>query len=83
MKVTRVERLHQNSLSRGRIHPVTLIPLHRFKEPIRGRRFSIRDNIDNAMRQQVTRFANAHSIQRLPHSCQRVMTVEGDDIESL
>ncbi|GFU68007.1 uncharacterized protein TNCV_2823501 [Trichonephila clavipes] len=55
-----------------------LIP--KIKEPIRGRRFVIPEDIANAVRQQVTRFthgaanAEADGIQCLPHSWQRVVT---------
>ncbi|GFV42616.1 hypothetical protein TNCV_1924381 [Trichonephila clavipes] len=58
-------------------------------EPIRGRRFTTQEGIDNAMREQVTRFtygtANAETdgIQRLPHHLQRVVIVAGDCFEGL
>ncbi len=50
---------------------------------------STREDIANAVRQQVTRFrhgaANAETdgIQRLPHSWQRVVTAAGDYFEGL
>ncbi|GFX86897.1 uncharacterized protein TNCV_2124441 [Trichonephila clavipes] len=58
-----------------------LIP--KTKETIRGRRFATRENIANAVRQQVTRFTHdaanteVDGIQCLPHRCQRVVTVVG------
>ncbi|GFX62503.1 uncharacterized protein TNCV_413451 [Trichonephila clavipes] len=64
-----------------------LIP--KIKEPIRGRRFATREDIANAVRQQVTRFTHdavnteADGIQYLPHRWQRVVTVAGDYIEGL
>lgn len=64
-----------------------LIP--KIKEPLRGRRFATREDIANAVRQQVTRFthgaanAEADGIQRLPHRWQRVVTVAGDYFEGL
>ncbi|GFW37481.1 uncharacterized protein TNCV_860881 [Trichonephila clavipes] len=56
----------------------------KIKELILGRRFVTREDIANAVRQQVTRFtlgaanAEADSIQRLPHRWQRVVTIAGD-----
>ncbi|GFX18392.1 uncharacterized protein TNCV_4306931 [Trichonephila clavipes] len=64
-----------------------LIP--KIKELIRGRRFATREDIANAVRQQVTQFthdaanAEADGIQYLPHRWQRVVTVAGDYIEGL
>ncbi|GFV89094.1 uncharacterized protein TNCV_4912931 [Trichonephila clavipes] len=64
-----------------------LIP--KIKELIRGRWFATREDIANAMRQQVTRLTygvpNAESggIQCLPHRWQRVVIVAGDYIEGL
>ncbi|GFS99759.1 hypothetical protein TNCV_1095691 [Trichonephila clavipes] len=66
------------------VEPVCAI----IKEPIRGRRFATRENIANAVRQQVTRFthgaANAETdgIQRLQHRWHRVV-IAGDYIERL
>ncbi|GFU75734.1 uncharacterized protein TNCV_1651941 [Trichonephila clavipes] len=57
------------------------------KERIRSRWFATREDIANAVLQQVTRLthgaANAETdgIQRLPHRWQRVVTVAGDYIE--
>ncbi|GFY34859.1 uncharacterized protein TNCV_154321 [Trichonephila clavipes] len=59
------------------------------KEPIRGRRFATREDLANAVCQQVTQFthgaanAEADGIQRLPHRWQRGVTVAGDYIEHL
>ncbi|GFV61391.1 uncharacterized protein TNCV_446071 [Trichonephila clavipes] len=61
-----------------------LIP--KIKESIRGGRFATREDIANAVRQQVTRFthgaanAEADGIKRFPHLWQRVATVAGDYI---
>ncbi|GFW88150.1 uncharacterized protein TNCV_218221 [Trichonephila clavipes] len=66
---------------------IDLIP--KIKEPILARRFATREDIANAVRQQVTRFtddvtnAEADGIQRLPHRWQRVVTVAGNYIEDL
>ncbi|GFU98631.1 integrase catalytic domain-containing protein [Trichonephila clavipes] len=59
------------------------------REPIRGRRFSTREDIVNAVSQQVTRFtqgaanAEAGGIQRLLDRWQRVVIAAGDYIEGL
>ncbi len=51
--------------------------------------FATREDIANAVRQQVTRFRHgaanveADGIQRLPHSWQRVAAVAGDYFEGL
>ncbi|GFT18036.1 uncharacterized protein TNCV_4837771 [Trichonephila clavipes] len=64
-----------------------LIP--KINELIRGRRFSTREDIANALPQQVTRFthdaANAEGdgIQCFPHHWQRVVIVAGGYIEGL
>ncbi|GFV40873.1 uncharacterized protein TNCV_1637571 [Trichonephila clavipes] len=64
-----------------------LIP--KIKEPIHGKRFVTREDIANALRQQVTQFthgaANAEvdGIQCLPHHWQHMMTVTRDYIEGL
>ncbi|PSN54341.1 hypothetical protein C0J52_16039 [Blattella germanica] len=52
--------------------------IHKIKETQRGRRFGTREDIANAVRQQMTRFthgaanAEADDIQRLQHRWQRV-----------
>ncbi|GFU69070.1 uncharacterized protein TNCV_4457971 [Trichonephila clavipes] len=62
------------------------LPYHS-AEPIRGRRLATREDIANAVREQVTQFthdsvnAEADGIQCLPHCWQRVVTVAGDYIE--
>ncbi|GFS59975.1 uncharacterized protein TNCV_3957671 [Trichonephila clavipes] len=54
------------------------------KKPIRFKRFATREDIANAVRQQVTLFthsaanAEADGIQCLPHRWQRVVSVAGD-----
>ncbi|GFU48198.1 uncharacterized protein TNCV_4626241 [Trichonephila clavipes] len=61
----------------------------KISEPIRVRRFATREDIVNAVRQQVTRFthdavnAEADGIQCLPHRWQRVVIAAGDYIEGL
>ncbi|PRD24016.1 UNVERIFIED_CONTAM: hypothetical protein NCL1_44877 [Trichonephila clavipes] len=58
-------------------------------EPIRGRWFATREDITNAVRQQVSRFpygaanAEAGGIQHLPLRWQRAMIVAEDYIEDL
>ncbi|GFW65576.1 uncharacterized protein TNCV_3549991 [Trichonephila clavipes] len=91
MEVTRVEQRAYIKIAvlQGRNSPCDFDLIPKIKEPIRGRRFATREDIPNAVRQQVTRFthgvANAEvvGIQRLPHRWQRVMTVAGDYIEGL
>ncbi|GFX68199.1 uncharacterized protein TNCV_1807551 [Trichonephila clavipes] len=64
-----------------------LIPKN--KEPIRDWWFAAREDIANAVRQQVTQFthdaanAEADGIQCLPHRWQHAVTVAGDYIEGL
>ncbi|GFY05568.1 uncharacterized protein TNCV_4370771 [Trichonephila clavipes] len=91
MEVTRVEQRAYIKIAvrqgRNSLGDFDLIP--KIKEPIRGRRFATREDIANAVRQQVTRFthgaasAEADGIQRLPHRWQCVVTVAGDYIEGL
>ncbi|GFT86763.1 mariner Mos1 transposase [Trichonephila clavipes] len=58
-------------------------------EPISGRRFATREDIADAVRQQVTQFthgaanAEVEGIQCLPHRWQRGVTTAGDYIEDL
>ncbi|GFW82307.1 uncharacterized protein TNCV_3817881 [Trichonephila clavipes] len=91
MEATRIEQrayikiaVHQG---RNSFCDFDLIP--KIKEPIRGMRFATREDIANAVHQQVTQFtygaanAEADGIQRLPHRWQRVVTVAGDYIEGL
>ncbi|GFX61365.1 uncharacterized protein TNCV_4894091 [Trichonephila clavipes] len=58
-------------------------------EPIRGRRFATRQDTANAVREQVTRFthdaanAEADGIQCLSYHWQHVVTVAGEDRESV
>ncbi|GFT14457.1 uncharacterized protein TNCV_4004271 [Trichonephila clavipes] len=71
------------------ISPCDLHLSPKIKEPMRGRRFATREDIANAMHQQVTLFTHgaanteADSIQCLPHCWHRVVTVAGDYIEGL
>ncbi|PRD28601.1 UNVERIFIED_CONTAM: hypothetical protein NCL1_31875 [Trichonephila clavipes] len=64
-----------------------LIP--KIKEPIHDRWFATREEIANAVRQQVTRFphdatnAEADGIPCLPYSRQNVVKVAGDYIKGL
>ncbi|GFY35755.1 uncharacterized protein TNCV_4841321 [Trichonephila clavipes] len=86
MEVTRVQQHAYIKIAvrqgRNLLCDFDLIP--KIKEPIRGRWFTTREDIANAVRQQVTRFthgaenAEADDIQRLPHRWQRVVTVAGD-----
>ncbi|GFY33462.1 uncharacterized protein TNCV_2227311 [Trichonephila clavipes] len=91
MEVTRVEQRDNIKLAvlRGKNSPRDFDLIPTIKEPIRGRWFTIRADIANAVSQQVIRFthgagnAEADGIQRLPHRWQRVMTVARDFIEGL
>ncbi|GFU73386.1 histone-lysine N-methyltransferase SETMAR [Trichonephila clavipes] len=71
------------------ISPYDFDLISKIKEPIRGRWFATREDITNAVRQQVTRLthaaanAEADGIQRLPHRWQRVVTIAGDCFEGL
>ncbi|GFX02686.1 uncharacterized protein TNCV_2011301 [Trichonephila clavipes] len=91
VEVTRVEQRAYIKISflQGRSSPCDFDLTSKIKEPIRGKRFATREEIANAVCQQVTQFthgaANAESdgIQRLLHLWQRVVTVSGVYIESL
>ncbi|GFW14907.1 uncharacterized protein TNCV_1563691 [Trichonephila clavipes] len=75
METTRVEKRSyiKTAVIQGRNSPCDFDLIPKIKKPVRGRRFTTRQDIDNAMRQQVTRFTNdaanaeADGIQRLPH----------------
>ncbi|GFS92737.1 uncharacterized protein TNCV_1161551 [Trichonephila clavipes] len=74
---------------RGRNSPCDFDLIPKIKEPMRGRWFATREDIANAVRQQVIRFTHgtanteADGIQLLPHRWQRVVTVTGDYVEGL
>ncbi|GFW21584.1 uncharacterized protein TNCV_4280991 [Trichonephila clavipes] len=86
MEVTRVEQRSYIKIAvlKGRNSACDFDLIPKIKEPIHGRWFAAREDIANAMHQQVTRFthgaanAEADGIQRLPHRWQRVVTVAGD-----
>ncbi|GFX01960.1 uncharacterized protein TNCV_371491 [Trichonephila clavipes] len=69
------------------ISPCEFVFIPKIKKPIRGGRFATREDIANAVRQQVTQFTHdganseADGIQCLPHHWQRVVTVARDYIE--
>ncbi|GFV60102.1 uncharacterized protein TNCV_3886201 [Trichonephila clavipes] len=77
------------AVPRGRNSPCDFDLIHKIKEPIRDKRFATREDIANAVRQQMTRFkhraanTDADGIQRLLHRWQRVVIVAGDDVEDL
>ncbi|GFV76142.1 uncharacterized protein TNCV_4672311 [Trichonephila clavipes] len=91
MEVTRVEQRAYIKISvrQGRNALCDFDLIRKIKETIRGRWSATREDIANAVRQQVTRFTHsaadteADDIQRLPHCWQRVITVARDYIEGL
>ncbi|GFW48454.1 uncharacterized protein TNCV_1110131 [Trichonephila clavipes] len=91
MEVTRVEQRAYIKIAvlQGRNSPCDFDLIPKIKEPIRGRWFTIREDIANAVRQQVTGFthgvanAEAGGIRRLLHRWQCVVTVAGIYIEGL
>ncbi|GFX06010.1 hypothetical protein TNCV_760461 [Trichonephila clavipes] len=64
------------------ISPCGFDLISKIEEPIRGKMFATREDIANAVRQQVIRFthgaanAKADGIQRFPHHALRVVTVD-------
>ncbi|PRD28460.1 UNVERIFIED_CONTAM: hypothetical protein NCL1_32332 [Trichonephila clavipes] len=91
MEVTRVEQRAYIKIAvrqgTNSLWDFDLIP--KLKEPIRGRWFATREDIANAVRQQVNLFTygaandKVDGIQRLPHRMQCVVTVARDYIEGL